>query len=73
MTKILFRHELGEMLGIPLTVTLFTSPISTKLGLRAGFEVISETSREEVVDANGQLLIPTCTTESFKIMALRLY
>lgn len=67
-----FRNEVGEKNDISLTMTIFTSPISAKLASRAGFEVLSEKLRHELVDVNGQLLVPTCTTESFKCMAKKL-
>lgn len=66
------RNEVGEKNDISLTMTIFTSPISAKLASRAGFEVLSEKLRHELVDVNGQLLVPTCTTESFKCMAKKL-
>lgn len=53
-------------------MTVFTSPISAKLASRAGFEVLSEKLRDELVDENGKLLVPTCTTECFKCMGKKL-
>ncbi|XP_043463315.1 uncharacterized protein LOC122499199 [Leptopilina heterotoma] len=62
------RNEVGKAKNIPLTMTVFTSPISAKLASRAGFQVLSEKLRDTLVDENGQLLVPACKTESFKCM-----
>ncbi|XP_043479857.1 uncharacterized protein LOC122509692 [Leptopilina heterotoma] len=66
------RNEVGRWNNISATYTVFTSPISTKLGIDAGFEVLSTTLRHQIVDENGELLTPKCKTEIFRCMGMRL-
>ncbi|XP_033223108.1 uncharacterized protein LOC117176864 [Belonocnema kinseyi] len=69
---LLARNEIGRKNGLVITITVFTSPISAKIADQAGFTILCEKLRDELVDEKGEILVPNCQSESFKCMGKRL-
>lgn len=67
------RVAIGREYKIPVTSTIFSSPIAQKLAERCGFETLIEQKYEDMVDEKGSPLFPGIESESAKIMARRLY
>nr|XP_003700513.1 PREDICTED: uncharacterized protein LOC100876900 [Megachile rotundata] len=67
------RVDIGREYKIPVTSTIFSSPIAQKLAERCGFETLVEQKYEDMVDEKGNPLFRGIESESAKIMARRLY
>ncbi|XP_076235355.1 arylalkylamine N-acetyltransferase-like 2 [Calliopsis andreniformis] len=66
------RNDIGREYNIPVTSTAFTSPISQKLAVRCGFEVLFEKDYCDIVDEKGNEIFPGIRSKTFKVMGKRL-
>ncbi|XP_076686734.1 arylalkylamine N-acetyltransferase-like 2 [Andrena cerasifolii] len=66
------RENIGCEYNIPVTSTVFTSPISQKLATRCGYEVLLEVDYDDIVDGEGKKIFPGIQVKTMKVMARRL-
>ncbi|XP_043276908.1 uncharacterized protein [Venturia canescens] len=62
------RTKIGQELGIPVTVTIFTGPLSQMAAERAGFEVLFERRYDQMLDDNGEIMYPVKGSKMIKVM-----
>lgn len=67
------REKIGQTYKIPVTATVFSSPISQKLAARCGFEDLLEKDYADIKDQEGNVLFPNIKAKTVKVMARRLY
>lgn len=67
------RVDIGREYNIPVTSTMFTSPISQKLAARCGFETLLEKDYVDMVDEKGNQVLPDIKVKSLKVMSKKLF
>lgn len=65
--------DIGREYNIPVTSTMFTSPISQKLAARCGFETLLEKDYVDMVDEKGNQVLPDIKVKSLKVMSKKLF
>ena len=66
------RENIGPEYNIPVTSTLFSSPISQKLAERCGHEVLLKVDYDDIVDGEGKIIFPVTQVKAMKVMARRI-
>ncbi|XP_076618512.1 arylalkylamine N-acetyltransferase-like 2 [Colletes latitarsis] len=67
------REKIGKEYNIPVTATMFTSPISQKLSERCGFEVLLARNYDDVLDEDGTPMFPGIQAKLVTVSAKRLF
>ena len=66
------RENIGREYNIPVTSTVFTSPISQKLAERCGHELLLAVDYDDIVNDEGKKIFPGIQVKTMKVMARRL-